>query len=50
MGLTYYTIRYHVDGADAQVAYHYLEATLWEYHLLFQRTQKRNQIEKEDNL
>ena len=43
-------LKYHVDGADAQGAYHYLEVTPWEYHLLLQRTQKRNQIEKEDNL
>ena len=43
-------LKYRVDGADAQGAYHYLEVTPWEYHLLLQRTQKRNQIEKEDNL
>lgn len=50
MGLTYYTICYHVDGADAQGAYHYLEATLWEYHLLLQRTLKRNSIREEETL
>ena len=35
--------KYHVDGTDAQGAYHYLEVTPEEYHLLLQRTLVRMQ-------
>ena len=36
-------LKYRVDGADAQGAYHYLGVTPWEYHLLLQRTLERMQ-------
>ena len=36
-------LKYHVDGTDAQGAYHYLEVTPEEYHLLLQRTLERMQ-------
>ena len=36
-------LKYRVDGSDAQGAYHYLEVTPEEYHLLLQRTLERMQ-------
>ena len=36
-------LKYHVDGTDAQGAYHYLDVTPEEYHLLLQRTLERMQ-------
>ena len=42
--------KYHVDGVDTQGAYHYLEVTPEEYHLLLQKTRKRNQLGEEENL
>ena len=36
-------LKYHADGTDAQGAYHYLDVTPEEYHLLLQRTLERMQ-------
>ena len=43
-------LKYHVDGADAQGAYHYLEVTPEEYQLLLQRTLEQHQTGEEENL